>query len=346
MKNKLRYLFTVLMLMTLSACGQNTFSALEQQQISIADPTLFEQYDAFTVDFGLMEQDYCFPLPVGTATMGLDYIVNISTRKGDAVKAMFPGRVRLSRRHHETFGNVIVIRHPNGLETVYGNNAQNLVKSGDKVKAGQTIAITGDKNSLFTMMINGSRINPEILVSLESHRLRPQNVLFQKTANWKVNLSILPRPEVNDTTPSLWWCYPLPGAKVISAYGARSGRRHTGVDLKTVKNDEIHAAFDGEVVFSGPFAGYGNLVRIRHENGLETYYSHNSKNLVKAGNWVKAGQVIALTGQTGRATTPHLHFETRVNGQAVNPNIYFDHESHTIRQSAFIKKKNGYVIKR
>ena len=196
------------------------------------------------------------------------------------------------------------------------------------------------------MMINGSRINPEILVSLESHRLRPQNVLFQKTANWKVNLSILPRPEVNDTTPSLWWCYPLPGAKVISAYGARGGRRHTGVDLKTVKNDEIHAAFDGEVVFSGPFAGYGNLVRIRHENGLETYYSHNSKNLVKAGNWVKAGQVIALTGQTGRATTPHLHFETRVNGQAVNPNIYFDHESHTIRQSAFIKKKNGYVIKR
>ena len=118
MKNKLRYLFTVLMLMTLSACGQNTFSALEQQQISIADPTLFEQYDAFTVDFGLMEQDYCFPLPVGTATMGSDYIVNISTRKGDAVKAMFPGRVRLSRRHHETFGNVIVIRHPNGIETV------------------------------------------------------------------------------------------------------------------------------------------------------------------------------------------------------------------------------------
>ena len=71
-------------------------------------------------------------------------------------------------------------------------------------------------SGMFMRLAFAVAINPEILVSLESHRLRPQNVLFQKTANWKVNLSILPRPEVNDTTPSLWWCYPLPGAKVIS----------------------------------------------------------------------------------------------------------------------------------
>jgi murein DD-endopeptidase MepM/ murein hydrolase activator NlpD len=113
-----------------------------------------------------------------------------------------------------------------------------------------------------------------------------------------------------------------------------------------VNRDEIHAAFDGEVVFSGRFSGYGNLVRIRHENGLETYYSHNSKNMVKVGERVKAGQVIALTGQTGRASTPHLHFETRIGGQAVNPNRLFDHQTHTIRMEAFNKKVNGYVIKR
>ena len=104
-------------------------------------------------------------------------------------------------------------------------------------------------------------------------------------------------------------------------------------------NDDIRAAFDGEVVFSGRFAGYGNLIRIRHDNGLETYYSHNSKNLVKVGDNVKAGQIIALTGQTGRATTPHLHFETRIGGKPVNPNTYFDHQSHTIRPEAFNKKK-------
>ena len=142
---------------------------------------------------------------------------------------------------------------------------------------------------------------------------------------------------------SQWWCYPLPGAKVISPYGGR--RHHSGTDIKTKANDQILAAFDGEVVFSGKFYGYGNLIRIKHPNGLETYYSHNSKNLVKVGDHVKAGQVIALTGRTGRATTEHLHFEIRVNGKHVNSNKYFDHENHTIRLKAFKKTSDGYVIK-
>lgn len=140
-----------------------------------------------------------------------------------------------------------------------------------------------------------------------------------------------------------WWCYPLPGAKVISPFGGR--RHHSGTDIKTKPNDEIYAAFDGEVVFSANYAGYGNLIRVQHANGLETYYSHNSKNLVKKGDHVKAGQVIALTGRTGRATTEHLHFEMRVNGRAVNSNKYFDHTNHTLRLAAFKKTKAGYVIK-
>lgn len=142
-----------------------------------------------------------------------------------------------------------------------------------------------------------------------------------------------------------WWCYPLPGAKVISPFGG-ARKRHTGVDIKTKPNDEIRAAFDGEVVFSKRYSGYGNLIRIMHANGLETYYSHNSKNLVKVGDRVKAGQIIALTGQTGRATTPHLHFETRLNGKAVDPSRYFDHVNHTIRMSAFTKTADGYRVKK
>ncbi len=135
-----------------------------------------------------------------------------------------------------------------------------------------------------------------------------------------------------NATVSKQWCFPLPGAKVISPYGHRGGRQHTGVDLKTKAKDKIYAVFDGEVVFSDKFSGYGYLVRIRHANGLETYYAHNSKNLVKVGQHVKAGQVIALVGQTGRATTPHLHFETRVNGKPQNPANYFDLNNHTLKK--------------
>lgn len=350
---KIRYLLSATVLtLTLSACAQSKFSALERQQISIEDPQIFENSETFTIDFTSgSEKDYCFPLPVGKAVMGKDYNVEIETTKGDAVKAMFAGTVRLSR-NNPPFGNVIVIRHDNGLETVYGNNAENLVKSGERVKAGQTIAIVGTSRGrtccVFAMMVNGSRINPDIIVSLRSHQLRPQTVLFQKTATWKVDVSVVKDPSIENASDNngQWWCYPLAGAKVISAYGRRGGRQHSGTDLKTKPNDDICAAFDGEVVFSGTYYGYGNLVRIKHANGLETYYSHNSKNLVRVGDHVKAGQVIALTGRTGRATTEHLHFETRINGRYVNSNTFFDHSHHTIRLNAFKKTKDGYVIKK
>ena len=128
------------------------------------------------------------------------------------------------------------------------------------------------------------------------------------------------------------WHFPLPGAKVISDYGYRDGRLHSGIDLKTTNKDKIYAAFDGEVVFAGKMSGYGNLVRIMHSNGLETYYAHNSKNLVKTGQRVRAGKVIAYTGQTGRASTPHLHFETRVNGKAKDPKTYIDFKNQKLRK--------------
>lgn len=134
-----------------------------------------------------------------------------------------------------------------------------------------------------------------------------------------------------EPSDSVSWHFPLPGAKVISPYGKRGGRTHSGVDLKTKPNDNIYAAFEGEVIFSDVYHGYGNYIRIKHPNGLETCYSHNSKNLVKKGDHVKAGQIIALVGQTGRATTPHLHFEVRINGKTRNPANYFDINKGLVR---------------
>lgn len=111
---------------------KNLFTPAEQQQISIATPGLFDRNQAFNVDFEIFgSKEYSFPLPVGKATLlSGNSVLKIETSKGDAVKAMFDGHVRLSRKT-ESQGNVIVIRHDNGLETVYANNAENLVKVGN-----------------------------------------------------------------------------------------------------------------------------------------------------------------------------------------------------------------------
>ena len=140
--------------------------------------------------------------------------------------------------------------------------------------------------------------------------------------------------------PDSAYAFPLPGAKVISPYGGRR-RWHSGVDLKTRPNDTILCAFDGIVRMAKPYAAYGNVIVVRHYNGLETVYSHNSKNLVKPGDRVKAGQPIALTGRTGRATTEHLHFETRINGKHFNPNIIFNLRERTIHRRCLILREKG-----
>ncbi len=135
------------------------------------------------------------------------------------------------------------------------------------------------------------------------------------------------------------YCFPLPGAKVISPYaGKRVG--HSGIDLKTFANDTIRAAFDGIIRMAKEYEAYGNVIVIRHFNGLETVYSHNSRNLVKHGERVKAGQPIGLVGRTGRATTDHLHFEVRVNGQHFNPELLFDMECQILQNKCLFCTKN------
>lgn len=139
------------------------------------------------------------------------------------------------------------------------------------------------------------------------------------------------------------YAFPLPGAKVISPYAGRR-RHHSGVDLKTFPRDTIVAAFDGIVRLSKPYAAYGNVIVIRHYNGLETVYSHNSKNLVKVGDRVKAGDPVGLTGRTGRATTEHLHFEVRINGQHFNPDKVFDLDNRKLRKTCLVATKTGKNI--
>ena len=91
--------------------------------------------------------------------------------------------------------------------------------------------------------------------------------------------------------------------------------------------------------------GYGNLIIVRHDNGLETYYGHLSERLVQSGEWVEAGQIIGLGGSTGRSTGPHLHFETRYYGQAFDPERLIDFESGILRRQTFLSSKSFFDIR-
>ena len=117
--------------------------------------------------------------------------------------------------------------------------------------------------------------------------------------------------------------WPIDGAAVGSPFGTRAGRQHEGIDLPAPIGTPVHAAADGQVVYAGNgIRGYGNLIVIQHEGDLLTVYAHNSQLLVAQGEKVRAGQRIALVGQTGHATGPHLHFEVRSGQIPVDPVSY------------------------
>ena len=109
---------------------------------------------------------------------------------------------------------------------------------------------------------------------------------------------------------------------VTSRFGARWGRTHTGIDIGAPTGTPIKAAAGGTVIFSGWKGTLGKLVVVSHGNGVQTYYAHCSSLLVSSGQTVSAGQLIAKMGNTGRSTGPHLHFEIRSNGYAINPQSY------------------------
>ena len=112
---------------------------------------------------------------------------------------------------------------------------------------------------------------------------------------------------------------------ISSRYGVSSKIRvstHTGLDIATATGTPIKTVADGTVTFAAYSGSYGYLVKVDHGNGVETWYGHTSKMLVKAGQEVKSGDTIALVGSTGNSTGPHLHFEVRINGEHVNPQKY------------------------
>ena len=139
---------------------------------------------------------------------------------------------------------------------------------------------------------------------------------------------------------------PIKGS-VYSRYGYRRKRPHRGIDIPLSTGDSVRTAFNGVVRVSegsSKTGGYGNLVIVRHDNGLETYYGHLSKILVHENEPVSAGEVIGLGGSTGRSTGPHLHFETRYMGKAFDPERVVDWANGCLRDTNLVIFKSYYNI--
>ena len=140
---------------------------------------------------------------------------------------------------------------------------------------------------------------------------------------------------------------PTTNTKITSKFGPRRRRMHNGIDVKVYIGDTIRAAFSGKVrMVKYERRGYGMYVVIRHENGLETIYGHLSKQMVSEDQYVEAGEVIGLGGNTGRSTGSHLHFETRFLGQAINPALLFDFEKQDIVTDTYLFKKGNNRYRR
>lgn len=143
------------------------------------------------------------------------------------------------------------------------------------------------------------------------------------------------------------FCFPVKNI-ITSPYGWRMrwNRPHRGVDIRLNTGDPVRVAFNGVVRIARPMGAYGNLVVVRHYNGLETVYGHLSKIQVKPLQIVRAGQVLGLGGSTGRSTGPHLHFEVRFQYEPFDPEWILDFSNYTLRTRKLYLDKTYFGIRR
>ena len=199
----------------------------------------------------------------------------------------------------------------------------------------------GEAKVIFPIVVEdeGAESEDEILMAMGDSTLIHDRKL--NLATWKGDTLLLVDPRKKQD-----FCFPTPDiSRLTSRWGARKRRWHYGVDLAMPTGEPIYAAFDGVVRYSnGPYCGgYGNLIVVQHQNGLETYYAHLSKRNVHAGDHVKAGQVIGLCGNTGRSYGSHLHFEIRYKGVAMNPENVVDMTTRKLKNDQLVLNQQSFA---
>ena len=188
-----------------------------------------------------------------------------------------------------------------------------------------------------------AHLNPGLAVDLDN----PASFLYPDWSNdYAHRYDDVPLPD-SVIISMKGYCMPTDSTYITDWFGYRAsrGRQHFGLDIRIKTGDTIRAAFDGKVRVSRyERRGYGHYLVIRHPNGLETLYGHLSKKLVSENDIVHAGDPIALGGNTGRSTGPHLHFETRVLGNAINPALMFDFPHQKAVTDYYVYEKNTRAV--
>lgn len=191
--------------------------------------------------------------------------------------------------------------------------------------------------------------NDDDALEIDSLKLKADESFYKNIWNsTQIRYPVNTLPNKNDTvvisligSNDNQFVAPVKG-QILSKYGIRHRRMHTGTDIRLNAGDTVRSAFDGRVRLAKRFSGYGNLVLVRHNNGLETIYAHLSKICVNVNDTVKAGDLVGLGGRTGRATCNHLHFETRLFGEPFDSNKYIDFETSTLRADKVYYKNKQF----
>ncbi len=170
----------------------------------------------------------------------------------------------------------------------------------------------------------------------EINKLFPEKDMLKMKGDTSLSL-------VLDSKEQSGYSHPVNGM-VTSDFGWRDSAQHNGTDIRLKKGDKVVAVFDGMVRVAGNHGSFGNVVIIRHYNGLETVYAHLSKIKVKPGQVVISGQMIGLGGSTGVSTGPHLHFEVRFKGVPVNPKYLISFTEQKLISNEMVLKQTRWGV--
>lgn len=228
----------------------------------------------------------------------------------------------------------ILEKKPTPLTLLKKNLANNTTNNNSSPAAGTEFSdykMSGPVNDL-----NAPVPSPDYYVSWEINKLFPEKDMLKMKSDTSITLILLSKEHRH-------YFHPFDGP-ITSGFGWRDSAQHNGIDIDLNKGDKVSAAFDGMVRVARRYGGFGNVVIIRHYNGLETVYAHLSKIKVKPGQVISSGDLVGLGGSTGHSTGSHLHFEIRFKGVPINPKYLISLSQQKLMCDEFTLKKTKWGL--